>query len=69
MTTRQNEIYQTVSKFYKKHGYSPSASTLAIQFGITHPAVLKHMNALIAKGYLSRPAHGVIIPVDKLPVA
>ena len=65
MTEKQSQIYAVVSTFYKKHGYSPSASTLAIQFDMTHQGMLDHFDALIAKGYLKRPARGVVIPVDK----
>lgn len=68
MTAKQKKIYDVIMSFYKKHGYSPTASTLAVQFGMTHQGMLDHFNALIKKGHLKRPAYGVIIPVDISPV-
>ncbi len=55
ITKRQKEILQLIAKNIEDKGYPPSYQELANQMNIKSKfAILKHIDALVAKGYLEK---------------
>lgn len=55
LTNRQKEILRLIARNIEEKGYPPSYQELANQFGIKSKyAILKHIDALVAKGYLQK---------------
>jgi len=58
LTKRQKEILDFLTEFIDREGYSPSMEEIAAHFGIASlNAVFKHLEALEARGYLTRDAN------------
>lgn len=55
LTRRQREIYDFVCGFIDEHGYSPSLEEIGARFGLSSVATVhKHVNQLVAKGWLRK---------------
>jgi repressor LexA len=55
LTRRQREIYDFVCGFIEQHGYSPSLEEIGARFGLSSVATVhKHVNQLVAKGWLRK---------------
>ncbi len=55
LTLRQAKVLQAVEDFILGHGYGPTIRQLGAALGIPSPsAVLKHLQSLERKGYISR---------------
>jgi repressor LexA len=58
LTRRQREIYDFVRAFVAEQGYSPSLEEIGAAFGLSSVATVhKHVEHLVAKGYLRKDAH------------
>ena len=54
-TQRQKEILDFITRFLERHGYVPSYTQIARQFGVKSRATIaKHIAALERRGLLSR---------------
>jgi len=63
LTRQQARILETLTDFWREHGYPPTIRELGRLVGIASPsAVLKHLRSLERKGYLQREA-GELQPV------
>ncbi len=55
LTKRQKEILELIARHIEEKGYPPSYQELADKMNVRSKfAILKHINALIAKGYLQK---------------
>src|SRR4030042_6274536 len=55
LTLRQTKVLKAVGDFILGHGYAPTIRQLGSALGIPSPsAVLKHLQSLERKGYISR---------------
>lgn len=58
LTARQREILDFVTVFIEREGYSPSMQEIAAHFGFASVnAAYKHLEALKARGFLTRDAN------------
>ncbi|HPW18715.1 MAG TPA: transcriptional repressor LexA [Candidatus Aminicenantes bacterium] len=78
MTPRQAEVLEAVEAFILGRGYGPTIRQLGAALGLPNPsAVLKHLQSLERKGYISRAEGGLRVaalpgPADsrvRVPVA
>ena len=59
LSPRQEAALQFIRGFYVEHGYPPSLAEVAIGLGVARSTAQAHVDALQAKGYLSRePGRG-----------
>jgi repressor LexA len=57
LTNRQRDVYEFLISFSKQHGYPPTMQEIAEHLGVTgNVGVIKHLNALEKKGYITRIA-------------
>jgi repressor LexA len=55
LTKRQRQVYDFISGFVAKEGYSPSLEEIAAAFGLSSVATVhKHVKHLVDKGYLRK---------------
>lgn len=55
LTKRQKEILDFLKTFIEKHGYAPSLTEIAADFGLSSPATVhEHLKALEEKGFIQR---------------
>lgn len=55
ITPRQTEILETIARYIEEKSYPPSYQEIADQLGIKSKyAILKHIDALVKKGYLEK---------------
>ncbi len=55
LTDRQRNVYQFLISYSKQHGYPPAMQEIAGHLGVTgNLGVIKHLNALEKKGYITR---------------
>ena len=55
LTRRQREIYDFVSEFIERRGYSPSLEEIGERFGLSSVATVhKHVQHLVEKGWLRK---------------
>jgi repressor LexA len=58
LTRRQREIYDFIGAFVARRGYSPSLEEIGAHFGLSSVATVhKHVEHLVAKGWLRKSAH------------
>jgi repressor LexA len=58
LTRRQRQVYDFIRGFVAEHGYSPSLEEIGEQFGLSSVATVhKHVEHLVAKGYLRKDPH------------
>jgi repressor LexA len=58
LTKRQKEILDFLTEFIRREGYSPSMEEIAAHFGFASlNAVYKHLEALEARGFLTRDSN------------
>jgi len=66
LTSRQQQVYDFILTYVEEKGYPPTLQEIAGHLGITgNLGVLRHLQALEKKGYLSRTAgssRGIILP-------
>jgi len=68
LTRRQRQIYDFVSDFVRRKGYSPSLEEIAGAFGLSSVATVhKHVKHLVEKGYL-RKAWNRSRSVEPVPI-
>jgi len=54
LTPRQREVRAAIREFMHLKGYAPTLREIAAILGIARNAVTKHVDRIIAKGYLGR---------------
>lgn len=58
LTKRQKETYDFIADYVREHGYAPTLEEIGAHFGLSSPAtVYKHVQQLVAKGYLRKTRH------------
>ncbi|PIP65360.1 repressor LexA [Candidatus Peregrinibacteria bacterium CG10_big_fil_rev_8_21_14_0_10_49_16] len=61
LTDHQRTVFNYISEFQQKNGYTPSLSDLAIAFGVrSKNAIAKVVNALVREGYIQKDPKGRI---------
>ncbi len=72
LTRRQREIYEFIRSFVARRGYSPSLEEIGAHFDLSSVATVhKHVEHLVAKGWLRKAAHRSrsVEPADARPEA
>lgn len=58
LTKRQKETFDFIAEYVREHGYAPTLEEIGAHFGLSSPAtVYKHVQQLVAKGYLRKTRH------------
>lgn len=58
LTKRQKETFDFIVEYVREHGYAPTLEEIGAHFGLSSPAtVYKHVQQLVAKGYLRKTRH------------
>ena len=53
LTERQKEIYLFIVDYQREHGYSPSIRDIGKGVYLSHPAVVRYIDILVRKGYIT----------------
>lgn len=56
LTARQREVLDYLRLFVRQRGFPPTVRDAAADFGVQHHAIVQHLKALEAKGYIERDA-------------
>lgn len=57
LSKRQAEVFNYITDFQKKNGYSPSLSEIANFFDVSTPTIHQHVSYLEKKGFITRSKH------------
>ena len=71
LTKKQQKVYNFISWFWNQNNYAPSCQDIADHLGATsRGSMLKHINALIDKAYITKTPHvarGIQLKQEILP--
>ena len=70
LTAKQQRVYSFIRDFLNERGYSPTLSEIAVAINVSAiNTVVKYLNALATKGYISRSKHskrGIMLRNDEI---
>jgi len=63
LTQRQHRVLNTIERFIREEGYTPSVREIGSTVGLAPATVQQHLDALVRKGYVRRSgqSHGLMV--------